>query len=644
LLLTLGGGSLPPASLLGLQPFSVVAKPRITQQPVDLSVAEGRTALFQVTAVGTAPLSYQWKFNNAALPGETNSSLVLRNVTSQNAGRYSVEVRNRVGSVTSAQANLTVTPRDIAPPVVTIGSPVGGSTTSAQVTVSGTVQDNVAVTAVELLRNAQVIGPIPFSNGVFSVSNVLLAAGENSLMVRAYDEEGNVGSNTVRITVEATRSIWVGPSSPESIYEGARLSLPIMIGSAGDVGAISFALSFDTNYFADASLQWSHQQPGAFLQVNTNLPGIVRATYVLPGEAILPGTNQLAQLNLRARSVPETLTSPIALDVQGIFSITGDSITAGTTVAPGEVRVLQRRIVGDNNANHRLDIGDASAIIRLVALLEAPRAWDVDANDLNRNNSLDGGDIVRVLRAVVGLDPQPAPAVALRQQSIRAMAVGAKSVLSSDKSLLVPGEQVRVQVLLDRVEASISGASFQVDYPTNALRLENASAHVIGPGVPANALAMWNLVPGQEYAAQNGQLHFAASSGGSWPTNNGYIAELTFTVQPGASAERNWAVHVSDVEVASGTDLSAVAGSELRFTGRAALPAQLASGAYNSTNGQFEFTLSGEPGARYKVESSEDLRTWTEISVVSDASGAVTISDTPPPGGTRRFYRAQLVE
>jgi hypothetical protein len=63
-----------------------------------------------VTASGTAPLSYQWYFNNNPLAGATTSSLSIQHVDLTNGGSYFVVVTNSFGSKTSFVATLTVTP------------------------------------------------------------------------------------------------------------------------------------------------------------------------------------------------------------------------------------------------------------------------------------------------------------------------------------------------------------------------------------------------------------------------------------------------------------------------------------------------------------------------------------------------------
>ena len=68
----------------------------------------GETATFNVTASGTAPLSYQWRLNSKNIVGATTDTLVLTNVQAAAAGVYAVVVSNSVGTVTSSNAMLTV--------------------------------------------------------------------------------------------------------------------------------------------------------------------------------------------------------------------------------------------------------------------------------------------------------------------------------------------------------------------------------------------------------------------------------------------------------------------------------------------------------------------------------------------------------
>ena len=63
-----------------------------------------------------------------------------------------------------------------------------------------------------------------------------------------------------------------------------------------------------------------------------------------------------------------------------------------------------------------------------------------------------------------------------------------------------------------------------------------------------------------------------------------------------------------------------------------------------SSTGRFRLTLNGRAGARFLIESSADLRTWTPVTQVSKLTEPTAIDD--PSVGDRgcRFYRARQTE
>ena len=61
--------------------------------------------------VGTAPFTYQWYFNGSPINGATNNPLRLTNVSSTDAGSYSVVAINALGMANSSAATLNVVPR-----------------------------------------------------------------------------------------------------------------------------------------------------------------------------------------------------------------------------------------------------------------------------------------------------------------------------------------------------------------------------------------------------------------------------------------------------------------------------------------------------------------------------------------------------
>jgi hypothetical protein len=82
--------------------------PVITSQPANQAVVAGGTASFSVTASGTAPLAYQWRFNGTNLSGATNPALIRPNVQQSMVGIYNVVVTNVAGSTTSSIAALSL--------------------------------------------------------------------------------------------------------------------------------------------------------------------------------------------------------------------------------------------------------------------------------------------------------------------------------------------------------------------------------------------------------------------------------------------------------------------------------------------------------------------------------------------------------
>ena len=110
--------------IFGTDPLNgVVTAPSISNQPGDQTVPAGSYVTFNVTASGTPPLKYQWRFNGTnVLSGETNSSFALPNVQLSQAGNYSVAITNSGGFIVSSNAVLTVT-NQVAPPPATAYEP-----------------------------------------------------------------------------------------------------------------------------------------------------------------------------------------------------------------------------------------------------------------------------------------------------------------------------------------------------------------------------------------------------------------------------------------------------------------------------------------------------------------------------------------
>ena len=90
--------------------LAITDAPVLTQAGLSRVVDEGEAVSLSVSASGTEPLSYRWRFNGALLAGATTSQLTFPAAQLTNAGNYLCVVSNTSGSVTSRVMSLTVYP------------------------------------------------------------------------------------------------------------------------------------------------------------------------------------------------------------------------------------------------------------------------------------------------------------------------------------------------------------------------------------------------------------------------------------------------------------------------------------------------------------------------------------------------------
>jgi Divergent InlB B-repeat domain/Glucodextranase, domain B len=131
------------------------------------------------------------------------------------------------------------TTTDTTKPTVTVSSPATNQTvTGPNLTVTGTANDNNAVTSLEYsLNNAPRVSITPAQNYSFQVT---LAAGSNTINVYAKDAAGNEGVSSLNVTYNAPdiTNPTVSISSPGN---GQTLTAATirLIGSASDAGGIA---------------------------------------------------------------------------------------------------------------------------------------------------------------------------------------------------------------------------------------------------------------------------------------------------------------------------------------------------------------------------------------------------------------------
>lgn len=82
--------------------------PYIVRQPAGATTLRGGSAALAVSARGSLPLDFQWRFDGQDLPGATNATLTLNNLNYDQTGYYDVAVSNLFGKIVSAKVYLAV--------------------------------------------------------------------------------------------------------------------------------------------------------------------------------------------------------------------------------------------------------------------------------------------------------------------------------------------------------------------------------------------------------------------------------------------------------------------------------------------------------------------------------------------------------
>ena len=195
-------GSKSPSTVLTVG-SGAIAAPQITMQPANQSTTVGQTATFSVAATGTAPLSYQWKKNGAAISGATAATYTTPVTTaSDNGAQITVTVSNSAGSTTSNAATLTVNSRSsqltASPSSLTFGAVNIGTSSTLSTTLTNSGNSSATIS------NVSVSGPGFNATGA---SGIILGPGQNTTLnvTFAPSSTGNV-SGGVTVTSNATNS------------------------------------------------------------------------------------------------------------------------------------------------------------------------------------------------------------------------------------------------------------------------------------------------------------------------------------------------------------------------------------------------------------------------------------------------------
>ena len=204
------------SSAAALTVTTAAVAPTITTQPTSKTVTAGQTASFSVVAAGTAPLSYQWQKNGAAISGATSANYTTPATTSADNGeQFTVAVSNSAGSVNSTAATLTVnnSAPDTTPPSVPTGLNATAMS-SSQISLSWTAStDNVGVTGYKVFRGGVQVGT---SASTSFLDSGLAASTTFTYAVAAFDAAGNTSAQSAGASA-TTQAASSGGGIPNTI-------------------------------------------------------------------------------------------------------------------------------------------------------------------------------------------------------------------------------------------------------------------------------------------------------------------------------------------------------------------------------------------------------------------------------------------
>ncbi len=311
----------PVTSSSALLTVNQPVAPSITRQPVDVTITEGSSASFSVSATGSPPMTYQWHFNGVALSNSNSSSYSLSS-SSVASGKYRVTVTNAAGTATSVEATLTVLPPP-APPVysltntsVSLGNSLSLGISSSSTSVPTTYQ---------WYRNGKAIAQA--TQATLSISSAGLEE-VGAYFVVATNSGGSTTSRTAQVSVTA----------PSATSTGAWFAAE----RQGDIAYFVFSNPARIERFNLAADAWLPVI--ALTRTPTAMAATDNALYVAFGSTLsrfaLDGSGET------------TFTSGFTANITGLIVCNGFLIVAQGTTAITSVRLTDGAKIGSASSSY----------------------------------------------------------------------------------------------------------------------------------------------------------------------------------------------------------------------------------------------------------------------------------------------------
>ena len=282
--------------------FRIPLSPSIVRQPLPQTTVAGAPVTLSVSAIGDAPLSFQWFNGLVPMAGATAASMNWQQIGSNSTGSYSVRVFNSAGEAVSSAATLMV----ITPPSIQIQpqSQTVIATTAAGLwaTVSGT-----APLSIQWYCESMALPGA--TNGALAWTSVLSSnAGQYHLT--AGNAAGTVTSSLATLKVLPTNTIATAAGSYNGLFfltnaDGTPAITEATAGFLGNCVVASNGAYSARIYLAGASCPLA----GVF-----SIAGSTSATISLPGTGL---SNLTAVMQLDLFNGSQQMTGSISSRATG---------------------------------------------------------------------------------------------------------------------------------------------------------------------------------------------------------------------------------------------------------------------------------------------------------------------------------------
>lgn len=328
--------------------------PSITSQPANQTVTAGKAATFSVTATGTAPLTFQWKKNGAAITGANLESYTTPATTASDTNaKFTVTVTNSVSNATSNAATLTV---DVPPSITT--QPASRTVNAGQTASFSVVATGTGSLTYQWKKGGAAIGGA--TSASYTTPATVASDNGASFTVTVTGTSGSVTSNSATLTVNvpntppsistqpASKTVIAGQTATFSVSTAgtAPMTFQWNKGTAAISGATSASYTTPTTTTADNGAQFTVTVTNSAGKITSSAATltVTAATATLTASV---STLNFSSVNIGSNSIlPVTFTNGgnSNVTISGVTisgaGYTASGVQSGQIVASGKTATL----------------------------------------------------------------------------------------------------------------------------------------------------------------------------------------------------------------------------------------------------------------------------------------------------------------